>query len=298
MLSATGAGLLIAFFTLKLVGWFGGGDARTGWLLVAVLYGTLASGFLFVVFASTREAVADIGPPPGFADMLRMLRANGAFWVVAGWMLMGSAASTMFGKTLPYWFKYRLGAEAEVGPALASITATAMLSIPVWTLVMRRTSKRTITVLGGLVGMVAYVAFWFVSGTLGPMLYATLMLMGFGAGAGYLAFWAMVPDTVELGEFRSGVRAEGMVFGLISFVQKAALGLSVGVLGELLEAVGYIANRPQAPETLEGMARLMLWGPLGCGVLGLLLISRYPLNARLHGRLVAALARRAGRAPA
>jgi GPH family glycoside/pentoside/hexuronide:cation symporter len=72
----------------------------------------------------------------------------------------------------------------------------------------------------------------------------------------------------------------------------------VGVLGELLETVGYIANRPQAPETLEGMARLMLWGPLGCGVLGLLLISRYPLDARLHGRLVAALARRAGRAPA
>ncbi len=292
MLSATAMGLLIAFFTLQLVGTLGGGDARTGWLRVGVLYGALATAFLYVVFASTREVAADDGPLPTVRDMARMLRANRAFWVVAGWLLLGSAASTMFGKTLPYWFKYRLGAEASVGPALASITATAMLSIPLWTLVMRRTSKRTVTVLGGLVGLCGYAGFAVSSGALAPALYASLMVMGLGAGATYLAFWSMVPDTVELGEFRSGVRAEGMVFGIISFVQKAALGVSVGVLGELLAAIGYVANRPQAPETLEAMGRLMLWGPAACGIAGLLLISRYPLDAKLHGRLVAALARR------
>ncbi|QMW22799.1 MFS transporter [Sandaracinobacteroides saxicola] len=289
MLSATAAGLFIAFFTLKLVAAFGGGDARTGWLWVAILYSALSCLILFTTFAATREDTdIDEGPLPTIADMIRMLRANGAFWLIACWLLMGSIASTLFGKTLPYWFKYGLNDEAGIGPALATITATAMLGIPLWTLVMRRTSKRFITIAGGLVGMVGYTGFFL--GSTGAPLYAALAVMGLGAGAGYLAFWAMVPDTVELGAFRTGVRAEGMIFGVISFVQKAALGISVGLLGELLAAIGYVANRPQSADTLLAMERLMLWGPIGCGLAGLALIARYPLDRRLHGRLVRALA--------
>jgi GPH family glycoside/pentoside/hexuronide:cation symporter len=55
MIAATGGGLMIAFFTLKLVGWLGGGDQMRGFLLTAIAFGTLATLILWFTFATTRE---------------------------------------------------------------------------------------------------------------------------------------------------------------------------------------------------------------------------------------------------
>ena len=119
-----------------------------------------------------------------------------------------------------------------------------------------------------------------------------MALIGFAAGAGYLTFWAMVPDTVEYGEWHSGVRAEGLIFGLIAFVQKAALGVAVGLLGQALGAIGYQANTAQSPQTLADMRLLMTLVPIATVALGAAFIAFYPLDQRLHMRLVAALAQR------
>jgi glycoside/pentoside/hexuronide:cation symporter, GPH family len=292
MLSATAAGLCIAFFTLKLAAVLGGDDALRGFYYTAILYGCLAAALHFGVFAATAEdPAASEAPLPDAAGLWRMIRGNRPFWIVAGWLMVGSTASTLFGKTLPYLFKYGLHRADLIGPALAAITATAMLSIPFWTVVMRRTSKRTVCLAGSIIGVIGYAGFAAAGDAL-PMLFAALAVLGFGGGAGFLTFWAMVPDTVEYGEWQSGVRAEGIVFGLISFIQKAALGVAVGVLGELLGLVGYVANQPQTADTLAAMRWLMTTGPAALGIIGALIIARYPLDRRRHADLVDAIATR------
>jgi MFS family permease len=130
---------------------------------------------------------------------------------------------------------------------------------------MQRTSKRTVSLTGSALAVLGYALFYLAGGAV-PALFATLALLGVAAGAAYLTFWAMLPDTVEYGEWRTGVRAEGIIFGFISFVQKAALGIAVGLLGEVLTAIGYVANRSQAPEPLADMRLVMLWVPILCAL--------------------------------
>lgn len=292
MLSATAAGLCIAFFTLKLATALGGGNELRGFLYTAILYGGIAAVLHIGVFAATvEEAAVNEGPLPGVSDLWRMIRGNRPFWIVAGWLMAGSTASTMFGKTLPYMFKYDLNRADLIGPALASITACAMLSIPFWSWAMRRTSKRAVCAAGGVTGVIGYIVFA-AAGSAVPVLFVALAILGIGTGAAYLTFWAMVPDTVEYGEWQSGVRAEGIVFGLICFIQKAALGLAVGVLGELLSLVGYVANQPQTPDTLSAMRWLMCLGPAILGVIGVAVISRYPIDRDRHAALVNAIKER------
>lgn len=292
MLSATAAGLFIAFFTLKLATALGGGDELRGFLYTAILYGCIAAILHIGVFLTTVEdAVVSDGPLPGMSDLWRMIRGNQPFWLVAGWLMAGSTASTMFGKTLPYMFKYDLNRADLIGPALASITACAMLSIPFWSWAMQRTSKRSVCAAGGVIAILGYVAFA-AAGSALPLLFAALILLGIGSGASFLTFWAMVPDTVEYGEWQSGIRAEGIVFGLISFIQKAALGLAVGVLGEMLSLVGYVANQPQTPDTLSAMRWLMCLGPTILGAIGVIVISRYPIDRDRHAALLDAIRKR------
>lgn len=143
-----------------------------------------------------------------------------------------------------------------------------------------------------MTGLAGYGILMVVPPAPGPMLFATLAIIGFGAVAGYLAFWSMVPDTAEFGQFAAGTRAEGVAFGVIAFVQKAALGLSVGILGELLSLNGYTANTVQSPDTLAQMQRLMTVGPMLVIVPGIVAISFYVIDARLHARLVRVLRRR------
>jgi glycoside/pentoside/hexuronide:cation symporter, GPH family len=211
MVGATGAGLFVAFSTLKLAENLGQGDAMRGFLLTAILYGVVATGLLFWTFATSferAETAESNAARPDRRAMVAMLLANRPLHLIALWLL------------------------------------------------------------------------------------ANLAWIGFGAGAGYLAFWSMVPDTVEFGQYRTGTRAEGVVFGVIAFVQKAALGISVGILGELLSLIGYTANTAQAPETLANMRLLLTVGPLIMLGLGIGAIWFYAIEARLPAHLVCVLRRR------
>jgi len=291
MMAATGGGLLIAFFSLKLAAALGEGDLMQGFLRLALIFGALGALLHWLAFATTSErAVALDAPRPSATEMWRMLRGNHAFWMVSAAMLMSAMASTFFGKTIPYFYKYHVGREDLIGASLATITGCAMLAIPIWTQVMRRTSKRAVSLAAALIGIAAAVLFYITPADRTDLLTGVLALAGVGAGAGYLTFWAMMPDTVEYGEWRSGVRAEGMIFGFVSFVQKAALGLAVGVLGEALSRIGYVANKTQSPETLAALRLLMLIAPIGFGIAAASFIFFYPLDGHRHARLVRALA--------
>jgi glycoside/pentoside/hexuronide:cation symporter, GPH family len=290
MMAAVACGLFAAFGTLKFVEAFGGG--QTGFLWTAVLYGTLACAIFAFVFANTQEAAEVEGEAaPTVREMLHMLRRNRAFWIVSGAMLAASVGSTMFQKTLPYYLKYALGREDLIGLALTIVTGAAAISIPVWTMVMKRWSKRVMWQSGLAIALCTYPALWLAPQSPTGML-PLFGLLGFAAGAGVIGFWAMMPDTVEYGQWKSGVRAEGAIFGIVSLIQKGGLGIAAGVLGELLGYVGYRANVAQTPETLAAMKLIMIGTPLLCALIALAFVSTYPLDGRTHGRIVKILARR------
>lgn len=290
MLSTATCGLFAAFFTLKLVAAFGGGSI--GFVWTALVYGSMAIFILLIVFASAHEDVSVCGDErgPTVRDMLAMLKVNRAFWLVCVASLIAVAGGTLFNKTVPYYFKYALGREDLIGPALTAIAGAILISIPIWTALMKRTSKRITWLSGVAVQLAAFAAFWLLPeqpATLLPM----LALLGFGTGAGYLSFWAMMPDTVEYGEWRSGVRSEGAIFGLVSLIQKASLGIAAGVLGELLGAIGYVPNQHQSAQTLASMKAIMMLLPIGLAVAAAAFIVFYPLDRQTHGRLVRVLER-------
>ncbi len=287
LFSAACAGIFVAFMTLQLVESFGGGEI--GFLRVAMLYSLLATMFLIIVFLTTREVIdAKAIVKPSFGEMIRMLRDNNAFWLVCGALLAGSMANVFFNKTIPYFFKYSVEREDLIGPALGILTSVMTLSIPMWAFVMRRTTKRIAFLTGTCIASLAYVLVWLAPNQPNTLL-PLLALLGFGMGAIYLSTWAMMPDTVEFGEWRTGIRAEGAIFGFVSLAQKASLALGAGLLGETLSRIGFEANVPQSPETLTGISLIMVIVPATCILAAGACILFYPLDTRTHGRLVTVL---------
>ena len=283
MVAATMCGLFVAFSTLKFVAAFGGG--REGFFWTALLYGGLASLVFLIVFATAREtAPADHEKHPTIPDMVAMLRKNRAFWIVCGAMLAGAIGGTMFSKTLPYYCKYVLGREDLIPLALTALTAAIALSMPLWTAVMKRTSKRVMWICGALIAVTGFLGLYLLPVSTGLFL-PLIAMIGLGTGATYLGFWSMMPGTVEYGEFRTGIRSEGAVFGFVSLIQKAALGIAAAILGELLGLFGYQANQAQSVQTLDALRAIMLIGGGTFALIGVSVIAFYPLHAQLHARL-------------
>lgn len=171
-----------------------------------------------------------------------------------------------------------------IGGALTALTGAVALSIPVWLAVMKRTSKRTMWLSGIAISLVSYTLLWFAQPRV-DLWIALLALAGFGAGASYLGFWSTIPDAIEYGEWRSGICAEGAVFGVVSLIQKGSLGIAAAVLGELLQWSHYAPNAVQTPATLAAMKLIMLGLPFAFAIAGLVAVYRYPLEYRKHRKL-------------
>lgn len=72
--------------------------------------------------------------------------------------------------------------------------------------------------------------------------------------------WALVPDTVDYGEWKTGIRAEGSVYTGYTFSRKISAALAGFLPGIMLTQIGYIPNIAQSDATLLGLRQLIFSG--------------------------------------
>lgn len=297
MLFAISCGLLLASLTLPLAKALGGG--QTGFFLVSIFYSALAAAILLLTFATTSEEVTEAtADHPSLGDMIATLRVNRAFLLLFAATAAGATGYTMSGKALIYYLKYWVGSEEFVTLGLVvTLGASALAMIP-WMIVARRRNKRFVWLAGAGLNMLAYLFILALAPRGGAALWFPLVLIGIGNSAFILTFWSMLPDTVEYGEWKTGTRAEGAIFGLIAFSQKVALGIGTGLIGLIMGWIGYVPNQPQTPETLHGIVLLYGAGPLLLFAASVAVIWFYPLSGDTHRRMVRIIDRRRARAAA
>jgi GPH family glycoside/pentoside/hexuronide:cation symporter len=290
MLSA----VLVSAATLPLVETLGGGDDRKGWAAMAVCYGLLGTVLLWLTAGAAKGLDAPETNPPlriPFRDTFHSIVVNRPLQIALGAVLITSFTSTFFNKNIIYYFKYVLNAEEDASFALTLMALITACAVPVWAWLARIRGKR-FSWMGGLcffgLGLIA----WYISNTNVTHLYLALSLIATGAAASYVSFWAIAPDTVEYGEWRTGTRTESLIFGLVVFGQKAALGLGAGALGMTLQTVGYNANGTQTAETLQGLRTMMFLVPTAGVALALFLLVHYRLDRLTHARMVREIAAR------
>lgn len=69
--------------------------------------------------------------------------------------------------------------------------------------------------------------------------------------------WALVSDAVEYGEWKTGVRSEGVVYSFFTFFRKLSQAIAGFVPGIVLAWIGYVPNAVQKASTLVGIKGLM-----------------------------------------
>jgi len=293
MLFATIAGVTVALATQPIAkAVTGHADGARGFFVAACLFAVIATLVLPLVFATTREEIPAAGPArQGLSRAYwQSVLKNRAFWTLVlggGFMI---ACATALGKSVLYYFKYYLQDEAGARTALAISAASGLAIVPFWMLVARRVSKRAIWLASCAIYAAGLIVFSLIDLRVAWQMNVFLVYMQVGTLGLAFSYWGILPDTVEYGEWKTGVRAEAFIFGLALLFQKVALGLGAGLFGLALDGIGYRPNQVQSPETLHGLKLVMVALPLlGVSVCAVAMFFN-PLRRGVHERLVDELA--------
>ena len=293
MIAAMIGGIVTAATMLELARYFGNGDMRQGFVQVAIVYGLLSSAMMVIIFLTTSQEVSLVSSKTVTSrQTLSFLRHNRAFWILCGASLVGVIGSAIGGKSIVYYINYYAGHPESVSDVMSIGILGAGIGIPIWTVVARHLSKRWVWVIGASGASLLNLALFLFDIKDVSTLSALAFCNGLIGGAVAVMFWSMLPDTVEYGQWRSGVRDDGIVFGLSQLISKAGSGLGVGMIGLLLSAIGYTAGIEQSAATLQGIRASAFLIPAAASALSVLVILFYPLDAQLHARIVRGLARR------
>jgi glucuronide carrier protein len=105
--------------------------------------------------------------------------------------------------------------------------------------------------------------------------------------------WALEADTVEYGEWKTGVRTEGITYALFSFTRKTGQAVGGALAAYALAWGGYAAGAAEQSAHAEwGIRAATGLIPAIAALLAILVMVFYPLTDKRHAEIVRAIAER------
>ena len=270
----------VSTFTTTFVDWFGGG--ADGWQKTFMLFGAVSVGLFLLCFLGTRERVAVV---PKKDNTLTPARAVGAlvrnkYWWIMALINIGAASmSTLYGMNL-YYARYVLNDLGYTRPMMLCATFSLMIVPFLCVPFIKRYGKRNVAFYGGAwLALAGQLVLIMLAEQSIAFLYAGLVMRGFGIAAITATKFGMITDSIEYGEYVTGLRTEGMINSGAAVGIKLGSAFSSVIIGYILSYYGYVGGAAtQTERGLEGIKLLFFQGPLVVIIFMLVLIYLYKLD--------------------
>ncbi|MCE5148263.1 glycoside-pentoside-hexuronide (GPH):cation symporter [Staphylococcus simulans] len=221
------------------------------------------------------------------------LLKNGAFAVLAFYTLLTITAMFLKQSTQLYYFQYVLGEVNLVG-IVSLFNFIALIPALYLTTVLSKKFGKKMTAIIGVVGfiiceMLNYA--FFGENVVTFLIFSTLGM--FFLVIPNTVTWAFIADVVEYGQWKSGVRTEGIIYSSYSFTRKVSQALAGFIPGIALTFIGYQPNVEQTADTLQGLGLLYFVIPAVISLIAVIVFGIfYKLTDKRHEQIVKELALR------
>lgn len=292
----------LPFYMILFPQFVANGNTQEAWVSAMRLYavvGVIAMG-ICAVFA--KEHVDEEEPAKKqpaekipFGKMFKALITN-KYWVMILLIFIFDAMSNNFANAVAtYYSQYLLGDATVISRANLYITAALVIVLFGATPFVKKYGKRKIFILGSVIKFIGILIMGILPVS-ASVTVASRVIEAFGRGFHYATMYAMVPDAMEYGEWKTGIRVEGTMMSACSLGAKIGVGFGPGLAGIIMDAAGFDGLLTVQPASaLTAINACLVWIPLafaaGLIVLGFL----YKLDDQ-YDEIVAELARRKGAA--
>lgn len=283
---------IINIITIPLIEWLGNGNARQGYLLIAILYGTIFAVCHIFCFAKTKEMVeVPVAQKIPLRLQLQAVAKNKPYLlallgqVLFGFILYGRNADLL------YYFTYVENDAVLFTYYSMAIIIPSIIGAACFPKVFQLTSNKgwAASVFAFGTGITIIALFFFSPVTSPIPFYLFAALSQFFFSGFNTAIYAIIPDCVEYGEWRTGIRNDGFQYAFISLGNKIGMALGTALLALSLGWAGYEANTTQNEAVVAIMRHSFSTIPGILWVVTALALFFYKLDKRSYNRILAVI---------
>ncbi|GKH30617.1 MFS transporter [Muricomes sp. OA1] len=285
------ASMIIGFTTMPLVLAIGHGNEAKGFQGTMTVYSLIGLACLVICFLGIRErrtpeiskltlkeSIGSLkGNKPALVIMLAMIVMNGIVMYEFSWFV--------------YYIKYFLH-RMDLQPIIMTmIPGVALICKFIINPIAQRVGKKPMLIVGSCIYLLDGILFLAAGSNL---VLAIIACAGFGAGLTFffVMVWGSVPDIVEYGEWKTGVRAPGFLYSMGTLSNKLGLGFSGLLAGWMLTVINYVPGAEQTAAVQHGIYLSTGIPLVVAGILCVILFLFYDLTQEKYNEILTELAER------
>lgn len=269
---------VVSAFALTLVDKFGNGNEALGFRIVMIIFGVIGCLVFFFCFFNTKERVMVQAEKVSLKANISCLLHNGPWklfalnivWFFGGYVIQASAVI--------YYFTY-----VVQNVAMVQIVATITTLVPIVTNLLapffvKLTSKRNLMIGGSAVHAGGLLIIFF-GGTNVSVLIGGAVIAAAGYGLKGSMHFAMQPDPVDYGEWKSGVNTAGTLSAVNGFIGKVGMAIASSIGAALLQFGGFDAVLSVQSATAQSYITTMyIWVPIVMNIATIITMMFYNLD--------------------
>ncbi|WP_421733926.1 glucuronide transporter [Cellulomonas sp.] len=265
--------------------------------LTTLLFVVIGFGLYMLLFSTSKERVVRDVAHVTLKQSLGTLKGNRPLL-----MLCLSALSFLVGmftlQTVQAYYARDVLGDANYFIILTVVSTGVMFVVAGFIpRIVRAVGKKPAYISASIIAIVAAIGIALTPSDRPGLAIAFFGLYGVGMAAVNTLMWALEADTVEYGEWRTGVRTEGTTYAVFSFTRKVGQAVGGAAAAYGLGFVGYIAQQDvQSQATQDGIRHIAGFVPAAFILVGVIIMVFYPLTETRFKTMVAEVAaRRAAR---
>jgi len=295
-LSATIAVALATVATKPMIDFFGRGSSHPdrGYQMTALVYSILTVACFLVTFFFVKERVHQKpnAAKPKFKDIYKVIFKNKPLLLVILSGLFTGIGQTAKLAMLIYYVTYNLG-NGMLYTLFAGINIPFILiGIGLVPFFCKHFGKKATCIGYYAIYALGSLGFYLVGWKNFPALLVFNCIASIGMASPQVIQTAMIADTIEYSELKTGQRNEGIIFSTQTFLAKLSQAVTSVIIALSLAALHYVPNVQQSQDVLQGLHALISFIPFFSSILGIIPIIFYPLSEAKHDQIVSEIRRK------
>lgn len=280
MILATCGTLIINGLTLPLVEYFG--NNLSAWTKTFFVFGIASIMVFFITFTGTKERVKAVKQDKNevipFKIGIKSLFRN-KYWIqITLCLVCIFIVFAINGGSSVYYAKFILGDEKLFGPINMVSNISQIIAMFMVAPFIKKFGKRNVLIVGSIILISSNVMF-IISGQNYIGIISASVIKGIGSAGIAATMFAIVSDTIEYGEWKTGYRTEGLINSASSFGFKVGNGLGSAILGAVLSIGGYVGTSDtQSDLAIVSIKVCFIYLPILITILQIIIMSFYKLD--------------------
>ncbi len=273
---------IMASVMMPMVEFFGGQQSQSAWIKAVLVFGVIGAFFLFLNVFVVKERVDNPAPPENFLKGLKCALTN-KYWVISVLLSISSNFILLINLSISvYYLNVVFGNMAIMGTwvAVCNIPGIVLGLVMPNLLKMKGITQQKMVIFGAILIGIGQIAFILLPQSTAVLL-GTGLIKGIGFGFPMGMCNSLIGETIDYGEWKTGVRVQSVLMAGGGVGGKIGQGLMTSLFGFFLTAISYDGLAEVQPASaVNGINAFFKFAPLVVAAVMLVLAFMFDIEKK------------------